>query len=566
MSVVVVERCRVRVVNRCPWVVIDRVAAARAVSRLVAEQLVAGLLDRSERRAVRLDRASLHVQLRCDGADLMALAGDGPPSAVLVHRLVDALDSAVAGLGVAVELVDVDADTGPDGQQAEVVAALWLGPVTAPSVVRRPQGPTAFGSLHPLVSARLAAGPVARASASTIADGEVAHPPGPAGPRRRSAPDRSAAPPAPPPARSPDSPPPGTVVDDFVPSDATPLQTAPAVPPVGVDPADASHRPRSDYGPDQRTTDRRPATRTGGSHDDRRWGTRGEATVRSVLPYLVLGSLSQHGLLDELADRLEGEGWGDLLADPVAALTRKVLGPPPPGSPDRSDLVVAGLTDPPDGGRLEFLARRASSWLWPVTVSAAELLFVDRPPAGTVLVVADGTAAGGVVMAEADGLFPVTWGGDRSEAAWWWRRAGEPPVLGTWPPFDDRPYGAAEADGGEAGDDPVGRLSEVHRRLARRPAAAWADLPELEAGLAALAAFGLADVAHRVFQPLGPTDPGQALTHFADLDGVVHFHQDRVVVTMPVGRRHGDLRDAGLLATIPEVPWLGGRPVELVGG
>ena len=61
--------------------------------------------------------------------------------------------------------------------------------------------------------------------------------------------------------------------------------------------------------------------------------------------------------------------------------------------------------------------------------------------------------------------------------------------------------------------------------LDARRAAPWAGLPALEAGLGALAAFALADIAHRVFRPLGPTDPGLALVHFADLPPLAEFER-----------------------------------------
>jgi hypothetical protein len=52
---------------------------------------------------------------------------------------------------------------------------------------------------------------------------------------------------------------------------------------------------------------------------------------------------------------------------------------------------------------------------------------------------------------------------------------------------------------------------------------------------------------------------------FRDLDARVWFEPDCVRVRIPLGRRHADLMRHGVLTTIPRVPWLGGRCVDLGG-
>jgi hypothetical protein len=84
--------------------------------------------------------------------------------------------------------------------------------------------------------------------------------------------------------------------------------------------------------------------------------------------------------------------------------------------------------------------------------------------------------------------------------------------------------------------------------------------------MAELAAVGLAVIAWELWRRHEDTHPAMALRRLGDLDGRVSLERDRVEVRMPLGRRHADLRDSGLLRTVPEVAWLDGRRLELTGG
>jgi hypothetical protein len=60
--------------------------------------------------------------------------------------------------------------------------------------------------------------------------------------------------------------------------------------------------------------------------------------------------------------------------------------------------------------------------------------------------------------------------------------------------------------------------------------------------------------------------PQKVIPRYCDLDARVRFDSAEVVVRLPLGRRHQELGEAGLLAPVSGVSWLGGRRVEFSGG
>ena len=60
--------------------------------------------------------------------------------------------------------------------------------------------------------------------------------------------------------------------------------------------------------------------------------------------------------------------------------------------------------------------------------------------------------------------------------------------------------------------------------------------------------------------------PQLALERFADFDARVSFRPELVQVHLPLGRRFMDLKRAGWLDDIADVPWLDGRPLRFVQG
>lgn len=287
--------------------------------------------------------------------------------------------------------------------------------------------------------------------------------------------------------------------------------------------------------------------------------------MASVLPFLLVGPLDDLGVLDAVAAALAGPGWPDLLAAFAAGLARKTLPAPTGGwwQPDEVTAAVAAFTGhdrSPDGAASERLGRAMDRW-WPVVEEVLTATLVDLRTPGAPLVVT--RAPGGLVAANADGLAPLLWDGDGAAVRRLWERCSRPPVLAD-------PSLAAPLAGLDPVHDPaqVESLGELVALAGERPAAGRADLaPALDAPASLVAGVGLAALAWELWQRHGErTHPAMAARRLADLDGRVTLEPDRVRVRMPLGRRHADLRDSGLLQTVSDVPWLDGRRLELEGG
>ncbi len=292
---------------------------------------------------------------------------------------------------------------------------------------------------------------------------------------------------------------------------------------------------------------------------------RRELEVASVLPFLLVGPLDDLGVLDAISAALAGPGWSDLLVAFAAGLARKAL--PPPSDRWRQPVEVAatvaaftGQDHLPDGAASERLGRAVARW-WPVVEEALTAELVDLRTPGAPLVVT--RSPGGLVAAGADGLAPLLWDGDSGGVRRLWERCARPLVLAD-------PSLAGPLAGLGPSDDPaqVGPLSELVALASERPAGGRAGLaPALDGPIGLVAGVALAALAWELWQRHGErTHPAMAARRLADLDGRVTLGPDRVTVRMPLGRRHADLRDSGLLRTVAAVPWLDGRSLELQGG
>jgi hypothetical protein len=107
------------------------------------------------------------------------------------------------------------------------------------------------------------------------------------------------------------------------------------------------------------------------------------------------------------------------------------------------------------------------------------------------------------------------------------------------------------------------RIDAVFGELHARIGAPLAHDHTLERSLTLASALGLAMLAWTLWGGDGKTDTLLALDRLGDLEARVGIDAERVRVKLPLGRRHADLRDAGLLGEIADLPWLGGRRVEL---
>jgi hypothetical protein len=292
----------------------------------------------------------------------------------------------------------------------------------------------------------------------------------------------------------------------------------------------------------------------------------GEADLVSVLPFLILGPLQRLGLLDVAAAFLAEAGTSSPLAGFAAGIARKVLPQSVNGWQEHKRLAntvaaLAGLPEAPNGATLDRVAAAAPRW-WPVMRrTLVEDMISDRPCTLPLLVA---TAESGTALADSQGVFPLASGGTVEEARELWRAFGRPPLIA---PDGTSLFSAGEAitiSNDEASVEPLTKWMDA---MAERPASGRKGLvPELDGPLDVLAGAGLASIAWQLWHESETTHPLLALSRFEDLDGHVNFGAERITVRMPLGRRHADLRDSGLLETLRDVPWFAGRPLEFTGG
>ena len=331
------------------------------------------------------------------------------------------------------------------------------------------------------------------------------------------------------------------------------------------------------------------------------------ADVGSALPFLLLGPLAQTGYLSALEPALQAVGLEQQTAAFATALAYTVLGPLERGWRRQPKDVAAaaafaGLGTPLPGPALTDFARVASPAL-PALDAVVTRALAEGHTAGEplVLVAAEGRAAGGLLLVDREGLFPVAWTDTVRELLPAWRMCGSPPVLVApaavgalrglaaagasfvvatrpargerwrrlpphqlWTNDHDDPAFARHASGYRQAAD---LAAEFMQALAGEQAAVpLAASPALGRSLLLAAGLGLGTLAWTLWREREPTDPLLALERFADLSARVSFEPHRVRVRLPLGPRQADLSAHGLLADVHGVPWFGDRVVEFSGG
>jgi hypothetical protein len=130
----------------------------------------------------------------------------------------------------------------------------------------------------------------------------------------------------------------------------------------------------------------------------------------------------------------------------------------------------------------------------------------------------------------------------------------------------------------EPGSEPVLRAArklavacaeaeDLWRELAlARPGVVRAHSPELDRSLTLTAAVAMGMAAWKLWPDTAPVNPQRALHRYCDLDARVRLDRASVLVSLPLGRRHQELDEAGLLTPIDGIPWLDGRRIEFSGG
>jgi hypothetical protein len=336
-----------------------------------------------------------------------------------------------------------------------------------------------------------------------------------------------------------------------------------------------------------------------------------EVHVASALPFLMLGPLSRTGYLETLAATFAAAGLlGDLPLF-AAALAAKALPPPERGwrrtpAAANAAAVCAGLLDPVSGEDLAGLARRASACLEPLAADLTASLLAGHEPGRPLLLAAAGE---GLLLAEADGIFPIAWAsgfeglspaltrlrdetllvpaGIATPALLRAIDAGGHRFVTAAPPTRGEPWRPLRLPGGPGGDRAwtnglaapglarqAARLAVAedgarrlwHALAVERPSLPPAAGPALDRHLTLAAGVALGTLAWTLWRDREPVDPVLALERFGDLEARVRFHAQSVHVLLPLGRRHRDLSTHRLLEPIRDAVWLGGRVLELEGG
>jgi hypothetical protein len=252
------------------------------------------------------------------------------------------------------------------------------------------------------------------------------------------------------------------------------------------------------------------------------------------------------------------------------------------------------------------LARAAAGTLMPLdALLAGSLVPGHHPGQPLVLTGAGGMVGGGLVAADREGLIPIAWVDEVEQLLPWWRACGSPTVL-VGPTAVQRQVVEELQDAGVGFVIGVPPTQREHWRRLPPPLRLWTNHtgplgllagqaagfaavverldelvdtlggrgragprtphPGLDRSLALAAALGLGTIAWTLWRDREPTDPLLALDRFGDLGARVQIDATRVRVRLPLGRRHDDLLEHGLLADVPGAPWLAGRVVEFAGG
>ncbi|EXU62701.1 hypothetical protein Z951_39900, partial [Streptomyces sp. PRh5] len=333
--------------------------------------------------------------------------------------------------------------------------------------------------------------------------------------------------------------------------------------------------------------------------------TSGEVRVWSALPFLLAGPLARIGYLDAIGPALAGVELAEEAPLLAAALAYKVLGETTRGwrraeRDTEAAAAFAGLPPPVAEERLTDFARQAGPALPVLDGVLALSVCRGHDPADPLLLTG---ADDGLLLLDAHGMFPIAWTSEAAGLLPHWETCGRPPVLlcdGPLPPGTLRDLASAGVpfltSVRPLRGDPVARLpwrtplwsaegaAPDLRLAAELPAHAerCADLVTalvtgrravplardggLERTVTLAAALGLATIAWTLWRDRETPDPVLSLRRFADLEATVRFEATAVRVRVPMGRRHMDLHNGGLLADVPDVAWLGGRTLTFSAG
>ena len=334
--------------------------------------------------------------------------------------------------------------------------------------------------------------------------------------------------------------------------------------------------------------------------------------VNSVLPFLILGPLSQIGFLDTLSVSLSAAELSDFAPVFATALAYKVLEPPKKGwmrstACRDNAAAAAGSDEPIDDSILSELDRWSHHFTSPLKQSLAEIVLEGHEPGEPFVLSQAGTPSSDRwLLSETTGLFSIALTDSLHEALDLIREHDNCPILveqraatadtlrtihefqshfvvdvpptrgEQWRPLRTR-VGKFWTNRSDAKGLATGMLRqfEPSMKMAEQLRTDFVDSrvslsgdhhSDVEDTLTLAATIALSQIAWTLWKDFEPTSPSLSLYRFADLDGRIEFRDDAVRVIIPLGQRAFDLEEHGLLQDVLNVPWLDGRPLEFSKG
>jgi hypothetical protein len=340
--------------------------------------------------------------------------------------------------------------------------------------------------------------------------------------------------------------------------------------------------------------------------------TRYEMKVASALPFLMLGPLSRTGYLQTLGAVFEAADLLPALPVLAAAMTRKVLAPPQRGwfrsaQAQQVGAAFAGLREAPPDPLIADVAHQLLPLLSPLDATVAKVLTSGHAKEGTlVLQAVPQNGEAGWLLWDEEGMFAIAWAECIERLFGRIAEMGGPLLLvpqaavvpGLLTSLDeggcrfvtDAPPARAETwralfpGTGRAWTNEHALVTPLINEVAARlpdagaaSAAVWAGFAErtllagaaiapLERSLALAASLALGTLGWSLWRDREAVTPLLAMERFGDMDAVVAFSAEVVQVRLPLGRRYMDLKQAGWLDDVADVPWLDGRPLRFSQG
>ncbi len=277
---------------------------------------------------------------------------------------------------------------------------------------------------------------------------------------------------------------------------------------------------------------------------------RSGATVVRALPFLTLCALAGFGYHEALGATLAAAELEALAPVWATALAYKLLEPPGRGwlrDPASRAAATAFAGSEVESGELLMLAAAAPRLVGPADALVAAVLIEGRDACDPLLV--RRTPGGDVGLVDRDGLFVLALGEDAAEVDRVVQAAGRPPLL--------RP---------RRGRAQLARLDAMLEAFEARCAVPLAPDATLERSLSLAAMLALGTIAWELWPAHVPSDALLTLERMGDIEARVEWEPGSVRVKLPLGRRHRELYEHGLLVDVAEVPWFGNRVLEVTGG